>query len=57
MTKFLYCRDAGFDCDAVVSGDNLEEILAQVRPHASDVHNVEVDSEMEAQLAALVKDG
>lgn len=56
MTKFLYCRDAGFDCDAVVSGDDLEEILAKVRPHASDVHHVEVGPEMEAQLSQLVKD-
>lgn len=55
MTKFLHCRDAGFDCDAIVSGDDLEEILAQVRPHAAGVHNVEVGPEMEAQLAGLVR--
>ena len=57
MTKILYCRDAGFDCDAIVQGESVEDILAQVRPHAADVHGVEVDEEMGRQLATLIKTG
>jgi predicted small metal-binding protein len=56
MAKFLHCRDAGFDCDAVVRGETLEDILAQVRPHARDQHGVEVDEPMARQLATLVTD-
>jgi predicted small metal-binding protein len=56
MAKILHCRDAGFDCDAVVRGDTVEDILAQVRPHAREVHRVEVDDAMGRQLATLVAD-
>jgi predicted small metal-binding protein len=54
MTKILHCRDAGFDCDAVIRGDTVEDILAQVRPHAAAEHGVSVDAGMESQLAGLV---
>jgi predicted small metal-binding protein len=57
MTKILHCRDAGFDCDAVVQGDTVEEVLSQVRPHAADVHGVNVDTGMEDQLKPLIADG
>ncbi len=56
MPKILHCRDAGFDCDAVVRGHSVEEILAQVRPHAAEVHQVQVDEPMERQLQTLVKE-
>ena len=46
MAKILYCRDAGFDCNAVVTGETVEDIVAQVRPHAASTHEVEVDDEM-----------
>lgn len=53
--KQLACRDAGFDCDAVVQADTDEEVMAQVRPHAQAAHGVEVTPEMERQLAGLVR--
>lgn len=56
MTKILHCRDAGFDCDAVVEGESIEEILAQVTPHAAEAHDVRVGPDMERQLAGLVRD-
>jgi len=56
MPKILHCRDAGFDCDAVVRGDSIEEILAQVRPHADQAHSVQVDERMQTQLATLVRE-
>jgi predicted small metal-binding protein len=56
MAKILHCRDAGFDCDAIVRGETVDEILTQVRPHAAQVHGVEVDPAMEAQLRTLVAD-
>ena len=54
--KELRCRDAGFDCEAVVQGESTEEIMEQVRPHAREVHGVEVTPDMERQLAGLVRE-
>jgi predicted small metal-binding protein len=54
--KELRCRDAGFDCDAVVHGETDQEIMDQVRPHAAEAHGVEVTAEMEKQLSGLVHD-
>ncbi len=56
MPKILHCRDAGFDCDAVVRGESVDDILAQVRRHAAEVHQVEVDEPMERQLQTLVRE-
>lgn len=53
--KQLACKDAGFDCDAVVQADSDEEVMAQVRPHAQTAHGVEVTPEMEQQLTGLVR--
>ncbi len=55
--KQLACRDAGFDCDAVVRAETTEDLLAQVRPHAQQSHGVEVTPDVERQLAALIREG
>jgi len=54
--KTLTCSDAGFDCSAVVEGETTDDVLAQVGPHAKEVHGVEVTPEMRDQLATLVRD-
>jgi predicted small metal-binding protein len=54
--KELKCRDAGFDCDAVVHADSVDEVMAQVGPHAEEAHGVEVTPEMAGQLRTLVRD-
>ncbi len=56
MPKILHCRDAGFDCDAVVEGASTEEILQQVRPHAEAAHGVQVTPELETQLVPLIRE-
>lgn len=43
MTKELRCRDLGFDCDAVVTADSEDEILAQVADHGQRVHGLSTD--------------
>ena len=50
------CRDAGFECSAVVRGDTMDEVMAQARPHAEEVHGVQVTSDAAGQLRALVRD-
>ena len=54
--KELRCRDVGFDCDAVVHGDTVDDVMAQVGPHAKEVHGVDVTPETSAQIATLVHD-
>ncbi len=54
--KELKCRDAGFDCDAVVQGDSVDDVLAQVGPHAQQAHDVAVTPELREQLSGLVRD-
>ena len=54
--KQLRCRDAGFDCDAVVEGETTDEVLAQAGPHAKEVHGVVVTPEMSEAIAGQVRD-
>ncbi len=54
--KELQCRDAGFDCDAVVQGQTVDDVLAQAGPHAKEAHGVDVTPEMAQQIATLVRD-
>ncbi len=54
MTMILHCRDAGFDCNAVVRGDSVDEIMAQVRPHAAEAHSLNVTNDVERQLVPLI---
>jgi predicted small metal-binding protein len=54
--KQLKCRDAGFDCDAVVEGETVDEVMAQVGPHVKEVHGADVTPEMAEQVTGKVRD-
>ncbi len=54
--KQLLCRDAGFDCEAVVQGETVDEVMAQAGPHAKEVHGVDVTPEMADAIAGQVRD-
>ena len=54
--KELQCRDVGFACDARVQGESVDDVMAQVTPHAKEVHGVEVTPEMDGQIRTLVRD-
>ena len=54
--KELKCRDAGFDCDAVVHGETVDDVMAQVSPHAKDVHGVDIAPEKADQIRTLVRE-
>jgi predicted small metal-binding protein len=44
VTRELNCRDAGFDCGAVVSAETDDEVMAQAAAHVRDVHGMnEID--------------
>lgn len=40
MSKELRCRDVGFDCDAVVTADDDDQVFAQVAEHGKSVHGL-----------------
>lgn len=54
--KVLACRDAGFDCNAVVKGATDEDVLTVAAQHAADVHGVAVTPEMAGQIRSLIKE-
>ena len=54
--KELKCRDVGFDCDGVIRGETVDDVLAQAGPHAKEAHGVDVTPEMAGQIRTLVHD-
>lgn len=36
----LVCRETGLDCDFVIEGETVEEILSKGADHAIEVHNL-----------------
>ena len=54
--KELRCRDVGFDCEAVVQGETVDEVMAQAGPHAKEAHGVNVTPELAGQIKTLVRD-
>jgi predicted small metal-binding protein len=56
MTRELHCRDVGFDCDAVVTAESDDEILAQVAAHAKAVHGLTDEQLGDPGLQQLVRD-
>jgi predicted small metal-binding protein len=54
--KTLHCRDAGFDCEGVIKGNNEEEVLKQAGQHAQEVHGVSVTPQLAEQLKTLIRD-
>lgn len=53
------CRDLGVDCDVVVEGDTVEDVLAKGAVHAKEVHGYTDeqlnDPEMVKRTQAAVK--
>ena len=45
MAKELRRREAGFDCDAVIRGDTVDEVMDQAGPHGREVHGLAVTPE------------
>jgi predicted small metal-binding protein len=55
MTKQLQCRDLGFECDAVVTANSEEEILAQVVQHGQAVHEIPLDRLQDPAFVSIVR--
>jgi len=55
MTKELRCRDVGFECDAVVTAENEEDVLRQVAEHARTVHGLSAEQLNDPALLERVR--
>ncbi|TEU20146.1 MAG: DUF1059 domain-containing protein [Anaerolineales bacterium] len=57
MSKVVYCRDVGFDCDGIVRAETEEEALKKVAEHAKSVHNIEeVTEEIVEKVRKVMRD-
>ena len=56
MTKQLTCAEVTGDCDAVVTGENEQEVLDQAVPHAKEVHGLEDNEALRNTLSGAIKD-
>jgi predicted small metal-binding protein len=57
--KTLSCREAGFDCDYVVKGENEKEIMNSGKEHAMMHHGMKQEDftpEFKEKLKPLIKD-
>ena len=55
--KTLRCRDAGFDCDAVMRAETEADVLKQAAEHARTVHNLsEISEQAVAKIRTLISD-
>jgi predicted small metal-binding protein len=55
--KELRCKDAGFDCDAVITGEDDQEVMAKAADHAREAHGMdEIDEETGQQIRSLIHD-
>lgn len=52
--KELRCKDAGFDCAAVVKAETEAEVLQIAAQHAQEVHHVTITPEMAEQIKPLI---
>ena len=55
--KSLTCRDAGFDCAAVIKGDTEDEIMQKAGEHARSEHNIKPEDmtpEFQQKIRGLI---
>ena len=58
MTKSFRCADAGVVCNAKVTGDSEEEVLAKAVEHAKQAHGVDLtqSTTLAGFAQSLIKD-
>jgi predicted small metal-binding protein len=55
--KELRCADAGFECEAVIQGEDEQEVMSKAADHAREVHGLtEIDDETGQQIRQLIHD-
>ena len=55
--KELKCRDAGFDCDGSIQGQDDDEVMGKAAAHVSASHpEAELTPDVQANLRGLIHD-
>ncbi|MBD2757599.1 DUF1059 domain-containing protein [Spirosoma validum] len=52
--KELRCKDVGFDCPGIVTGETEADVLQLAAQHAQEVHNVTITPEIAEQIKPLI---
>ena len=56
--KTINCREAGFDCDYVVTGETEEEVMKKGAEHAMKDHGMkeeDITPEMKQKIRGLIR--
>jgi len=56
--KSITCREAGFDCPAVIKGNTEGEVIKKAEEHASSAHNIkpeDMSPEMQHKIRGLIR--
>jgi predicted small metal-binding protein len=56
--KTINCREAGFDCDHVVTGETEEDVMKNGTEHAMNVHGMKEEDmtpEMTEKIKGLIR--
>ena len=57
MTKAIYCKDAGVDCDYVCRGETEEELFRNALDHGSKFHGMaEIPKELKEKMRKLIRE-
>ncbi|MBI3989230.1 MAG: DUF1059 domain-containing protein [candidate division NC10 bacterium] len=57
MAKVLVCKDVGTECNHVIKGQTVEEVMQKAAQHAKEVHGMaQVPAEVVAKVQAAIKD-
>ncbi|MEJ2420336.1 MAG: DUF1059 domain-containing protein [Acidobacteriota bacterium] len=57
MAKVIRCKDAGYDCDAVIRGATEDEALTKAAAHAKEFHGLEeVTPEVAEKVRGIIRD-
>lgn len=55
--KTLRCREAGFDCDALMRAETEDQVLQQAAEHAKTAHNLsEISEQAVVKIRSLIRD-
>lgn len=57
MSKAIYCRDAGVDCDFVCRGETEEELFRNALEHGKTAHGMtEIPKDLKEKMRKLIRE-
>ena len=56
--KNITCREAGFDCPAIIEGNTEGEVIQKAEEHVNSAHNIkpeDLSPEMQHKIRGLIR--